>query len=77
MKTIAALKQLRLGTTTDGLIASARFSGFSGVIGASIWCKQPQSQLSMHSPSARPTTANFTRANRGYEDCSSPGEGIA
>lgn len=72
MKTLAALKQLRLGST-DSLIASAR-----KVIGlsASIWCNQPQSQLSiaMHTPSNRPA---FTRTNRGYEDCLSLGEGSA
>jgi predicted nicotinamide N-methyase len=63
MKTIATSKHLRLGSAA-GMSAFAH--GFSG---ASIWCQINQ-PLQNSTPSMRLTT-------RGYEDCSSPGEGIA
>lgn len=72
MKTLAALKQIRLGST-DSLIASARRAIDLSI---SIWSEQPQSQMSIaiHTPSNRPA---FTRTNCGYEDCLSLGEGSA
>ena len=64
MKTLAALKQLRLGST-DCLIAPAHRSNDLSVM------SQPQS---ISNKSIRPA---FTRTNRGYEDCKSLGGMVA